>query len=498
MTIELTISSELRRASAAPLARLVENHFASRLFQQDPTLWGTAAYEEASRRLGWVDPFSESYRVFEETMELRDDLQNRSIDHIVLCGMGGSSLGPEVVAREAGVSLTVVDSTHPAVVRRALDCDLEHTAVVVSSKSGGTLETATHSEFFREAYLAAGLDPKSHIIYVTDPESPFASYAAEGYRVFLADPEVGGRYSALTAFGIVPTVLAGADMSRLLAQAQAARDTLRLDSEENPALRLAATIASGFPERYVLLLDECNADHWGLGEWIEQLIAESTGKEGKGFLPIALATDAHELTHPPVNSLHIAINDESSTTQGIIVTGSLGEQLLLWEVATAALGMLLDINPFDQPDVEAGKIAAHEVLSEGIEVDAGLEQVDDTELVASLQAALPPNGYVAIQAFVDPESSHGDYARQLRNALARSLGAPVALGWGPKYLHSTGQLHKGGPKLGVYLQLIDSALEDLKIPNLDVGLASLLWAQAGGDRNVLETRGRKVLVKRTE
>lgn len=494
MSIRLTVSSELERSAGVALARLLEGRFASRLFQKDASLWGTHAEEEASQRLGWVDPFGHSERVLREAEQLRDDLQRQSISHIVLCGMGGSSLGPEVIAREANVALTVVDSTHPAVMRRALDCELPHTAVVVSSKSGGTLETSTHSAFFREAFRTAGLDPTRHMIYVTDPGSPFENYAEEGYRVFLADPNVGGRYSALTAFGIVPTVLAGANMTRLLAEAKVARESLRLDSPENPALRLASALIGALPDRYVLLLAEHDDVRLGFGDWIEQLIAESTGKEGKGILPIALRSEAAELADPPANSLVINIGSDLTPSRGLSLTGTLGEQLLLWEVATAALGALLGINPFDQPDVEAAKIAAHAVLGQEIKLLPEDRVVHQSELVERIQVVLPSNGYVAIQAFVDPDSPRGDSVIELRDNLARELGAPVALGWGPRYLHSTGQLHKGGPALGVFLQVVDTASEDLMIPDEKNGLIELLHAQASGDRKVLESSGRIVLI----
>lgn len=494
MTINLTIASELELAGAQLLSELVETRFASRLFQQDATLWGPEARDEAAKRLGWVDTFQESNRVLVEAQRLRDHLQARAITNIVLCGMGGSSLGPEVIAREAGVTLTLVDSMHPHVIRQSLEGDLSRSAIVISSKSGGTLETLTHSELFREAYRAAGLDPTEHIIYVTDPGSPFAEFAHEGYRVFLSDPDVGGRFSALTAMGIVPAVLAGTDFSRILVDAKNSIEALQADSVENPALRLASVLASALPEKYVLLLAEAENKQWGLGDWIEQLVAESTGKNQIGILPIALPDSAYELSNPPGNSIIICLGQAAQASGDVTVDASLGEQLLLWEVATAALGALLRINPFDQPDVEAAKIAAREMLTESAGPVSSFSVLNEQAILDELRQALPPGGYVALQAFVDPESTHGDLARELRNSLAQSLQAPVALGWGPRYLHSTGQLHKGGPPLGVFLQIVDTTTEDLALPAQGTSLARLLLAQAGGDKNVLESRGRIVLV----
>lgn len=498
MTVQLSIQKELEQASQAPLRQLSEDHFASRLLSRDDTLWGKAAHDEASSRLGWVDPFAAAAQVLEEAIQLRDELRAHSIDRIVLCGMGGSSLGPEVIAREAGVQLVVLDSTHPDVVRHALAGDLARTAVVVSSKSGGTIETRSHAETFLAAFHSAGLDPRAHLFYVTDPGSPLSSEAERGYRVFLADPNVGGRFSALTSFGIVPTVLAGADMGRVLSDARDVHELLFADSLENPALRLAAAIAAALPQRYVLLLSEGNeggSQSWGLSDWIEQLVAESTGKEGVGVLPVALPVGAYELSTPPLHALTLRLNASASETAGIALTAPLGAQLLLWEVATAALGRLMRINPFDQPDVEAAKVAARSALQRTVESldEAGIAH--DDELIEQLKEAVPARGYVAIQAFVDRESALGARAALLRERLATELGVPVPLGWGPRYLHSTGQLHKGGPVLGAFVQLVDDSATELPIGGADTsaGFGALMRAQARGDREVLEDRGRTVL-----
>ena len=498
MTVQLSIRNELELAAQAPLRQLCEGHFASRLLSQDDTLWGEAARDEASMRLGWVDPFAAAEQVLEEATQLRDELRAHGIDRIVLCGMGGSSLGPEVIASEAEVQLVVLDSTHPDVVRHALAGDLTRTAVVVSSKSGGTIETRSHAETFLAAFLSAGLDPRAHVFYVTDPGSPLSTETEQGYRVFLADPNVGGRFSALTAFGIVPTVLAGADMGRVLAEARGVHELVFTDAPENPALRLAAAIAAALPQRYVLLLsesDENGSQSWGLSDWIEQLVAESTGKEGTGVLPVALPADAYELSAPPPHALAIGLNASANNeTVDIALGAPLGAQLLLWEVATAALGRIMRINPFDQPDVEAAKVAARSALQRVAEPLGDDEAAREDELIEQLKRAVSENGYVAIQAFVDRESALGARAVRLRERLAAELGVPIALGWGPRYLHSTGQLHKGGPALGAFVQLIDDAAKELPVgPETTAGFGALMRAQARGDREVLEDRGRTVL-----
>lgn len=485
-------------AHATLLSRLVDECFASRLFQRDATLWGAEAEAEASQRLGWVDPFERAEGIVAASLDIRAELSARGITNVVLCGMGGSSLGPEVIARASAVNLTLVDSTHPDVVRRALSNDLAHTVVVVSSKSGGTLETRSHAALFRDALQRASLDPTQHMIYVTDPGSPLAALEHDGYRVVLADPQVGGRFSALTAFGIVPTVLAGADLTKLLADARAASAELKLDSPQNPALRLASAIAAGLPERYVLLLVEAAKQQWGLGDWIEQLVAESTGKDGVGVLPIAVEARAPELDQLPQNStlVRLGFSDEvdAADADEIVVDAPLGSQIMLWEVTTAALGALMSINPFDQPDVESAKLAANASLAGGsLSVSSEGQTYSGHELIARLKGEVADNGYVAIQAFVDRESELGSYARELRSDIAEALGVPVALGWGPRYLHSTGQLHKGGPPLGTFVQIVHTGSSSLALPESETDIASLMRAQAYGDQSVLQSRGRVVL-----
>lgn len=490
---------------AAMLDRLVADRVASRLFAKDSTLWGDDAQREAAERLGWVDPFARSLPVLAEAEALRDALRVRGIDRIVLCGMGGSSLGPEVISRWAGTALELLDSTHPAAVRRRLAGDLARTAVVVSSKSGTTIETRSHLAAFEAAYAAAGLPAADHIVVVTDPGSDLERHARSfGYRCFLADPHVGGRFSALTAFGVVPSVLAGADMAQLLAQARAVHQSLSEDAVENPALLLASALASELPERYVVAVTDGEDAPWGLGEWIEQLVAESTGKQGRGVLPIALPPQAAEVVGALAERC-VGVRVRSTPPLGeplphrIEVSGALGAQLLLWETATAVLGHLLQIDPFNQPDVEAAKVAARAALAEASASQPAASQhgsdtkLHPTEVLSKLRDGAEPEGYVVVQAYLDPEGGLVEKLAQLREGLARELGVPVALGWGPRYLHSTGQMHKGGQQLGVFLQLLDRAAPELEIPGSASGFGALIHAQARGDRHVLTGQGRTVV-----
>lgn len=493
MKTNLSIGDALQTAATPILERLRDDRVASRLFSKDASLWGPAAEAEAANRLGWVDPFRRAEVVLAEALELREELRARSIDDVVLCGMGGSSLGPEVVAERFGSPLTILDSTHPAEVLRALDRDLSRTVVVVSSKSGSTLETASHAEVFRHAFVDVGLDPTEHIVFVTDPGSPLESKREAGYRVFLADPHIGGRFSVLSAFGIVPTVLAGADTESIIAEAEAELASFQQDTSENPALRLAAAIAGLLPKRFAMLLRDEQESRWGLDQWIEQLVAESTGKDGKGVLPISLPENAPELTALPENALLVRLGSEARGPYEIGVQGSLGGQLMLWEVATAALGRIIGINPFDQPDVEAAKVAARAVMQDASERGVLTDVVDEQEILATLQAMVPQSGYLSIQAFVDRDSAAAERISSLRNQLAEQFGVPVSLGWGPRYLHSTGQFHKGGPQVGAFLQFVDTEAASIEVPGEPTRFGSLMCAQAHGDRDVLEQRGRPVL-----
>lgn len=504
MSIGVSCAAALTSTSAfqAALDSLVRDQVASRMYAFDSTLWGEAAQPEASIRLGWTDVEPAARELIPAIEQLRSDLASKGIDRIVLCGMGGSSLAPAVITRRAGVELTMLDSTHPAAVRRALEGDLARTAVVVSSKSGNTIETRSHLATFENAFREAGLEIGDRVIIVTDPGSPLDQESrAAGRIVFNADPNVGGRFSALTAFGLVPSGLAGVDIAALVAEAVEVRDSLAQDAAENPALQLAAALAAGLPERYILAArSDADAD-WSLGAWIEQLIAESTGKEGRGVLPISLPDSAPEFSGAaPSNVLPVELSADpavqvTSLAPALAVGGTLGAHFLLWETATSALGRLMEIDPFNQPDVESAKIAARAALanaaSGGDPVAHGRVPTPE-ELLSELRAALPENGYVAIHAFLDPGATHAATLRDLRDRLAASLGAPVALGWGPSYLHSTGQLHKGGPTSGVYLQFTDLNPGSLAIPGLDSTFEELIASQSRGDHDVLVDRGRPV------
>ncbi|MGH3872713.1 MAG: glucose-6-phosphate isomerase [Pseudonocardiaceae bacterium] len=488
--------------------KLVAERVASALVRQDPTLWGPQAQPEAARRLAWV-ALPQTSRPLLATIEaLRADLHSGGIDRVVLAGMGGSSLAPEVICATDQVTLTVLDTTDPGQVADALAGDLERTVLVVSSKSGSTVETDSHRRIFAAAFAAAGLDPAAHLVVVTDPGSPLQQ-TAEGYRaVITADPDVGGRYSALTAFGLVPAGLAGADIGNLLDDAAAVAPLLAADDPANPALRLAAALAAGHAAGAdKVVLADTGSGIAGFGDWAEQLIAESTGKDGTGLLPVVVEGPAAAgFADSGPDAIPVAIGP-GVPTAAVAVTGTLGAQLLLWEHATAVVGRLLGINPFDQPDVEAAKVAARARLDgttkpEPAFVDgavavhpvgdwlpAGVTTVRDA--LRALVAATPQRGYLAVQAYLDRIADAS--AAVLRSELTRRTQLQTTFGWGPRFLHSTGQYHKGGAQNGAFLQLTGAVDEDIPVPGTAFSLGDLQRAQAVGDAEVLAARGRPVL-----
>ena len=517
-SLSVSASGAAATAVADHVPTLVADGVAGRLFAQDPTLWGEAAESEAAERLSWVGLARTSRHLVGEVGAMREELREQGVDRVLLCGMGGSSLAPEVICGTAGVPLVVLDSSHPDVVRDAA-VNLDRTVVVVSSKSGSTVETDSQRRVLEQAFTDAGIDPASRIVVVTDPGSPLEEDArAKGQRVVTADPAVGGRYSALTAFGLVPSGLAGADVEALLDDAETVGDLLAEDDEANPALRLGAAMAGTEPLRDKLYLVDHGTSVRGLGDWAEQLLAESTGKDGRGLLPVVLP--APETFPPPEDATVVRLVADDDGDEGpaptdapstVDVGGSLGAQFLLWEAATAVAGRLLGINPFDQPDVESAKQAARDLMSSAgtatATVDAAAGPVEISHLggdwlggadtvpaaVDALLAQLDPaHGYVAVMAYLDREGD-APFAGVV-DALAARVRRPVTFGWGPRFLHSTGQYHKGGPRTGVYIQVTDRPREDLPVPGREFTLGEFIAAQAGGDAAVLAERGRPVLV----
>ncbi|MBD8023997.1 glucose-6-phosphate isomerase [Microbacterium gallinarum] len=521
MSFEIHLSGHVKSVVDETLPGLVASLVASGITAGDGSLWGPEAEEEASKRLGWVQAVTVSRPLVPQIEALRRELAAKGVTRVVLAGMGGSSLAPEVIAQTAGVPLVILDSTAPGQVLAAIDGDaqqgdLSKTVLVVSSKSGSTVETDSAKRAFEAAFRDLGIDPVERIVVVTDPGSPLDQAArADGYTVFNADPTVGGRYSALTAFGLVPAGLAGVDIAEILDEAEATLLEVAIDSPDNPALVLAAAIAGGEPRRDKLGLVTDGTHIVGLPDWIEQLVAESTGKQGTGILPVVLLPVSPEVESVPSDLQIVRLVDEAKKFHlfehhngEVLVSGSLGAQFVVWEYATAIAGKMLGINPFDQPDVESAKIAARGLLdarpeptepaftAEGVEV-----RVSDPELAVSgtvagvldaLWSRLPADGYVSIQAYVNRLEL--DQLTGLRELVAADSGRPTTFGWGPRFLHSTGQFHKGGPANGVFLQILERTDTDLEIPDRPFTFGRLIQAQAAGDASVLaDGHGRPVV-----
>jgi glucose-6-phosphate isomerase len=511
-TLSYDATGAARQAHEQHLPALLADKVATRIFAKDATLWGPDAEAESSVRLGWVEAATVSQPLVADILALRDALRSEGVSRIVLCGMGGSSLAPEVIAGTAGVELTVLDSTDPEQVATALADRLTETAIVVSSKSGSTLETDSQRRIFEHAFTEAGIDAKSRIIIVTDPGSPLDKSAREaGYRaVFNADPNVGGRYSALTAFGLVPSGLAGVDIQAFLDEAEEAAEVLNEDSAENIGLALGAALGGTNPLRNKIVIAEDGSGIAGFADWAEQLIAESTGKLGTGVLPVVAGPASPEATlgAPDVLVIRLVAADADIELgeNEVAIAGGLPTQMMAWEFATAVAGRLLGINPYDQPDVEAAKVAARGLLDAqpeptpaaftdgAIEVRGG-EWLGGAgtaaEAVSALLGELRPDSYLSVQAYFDRLA----YAslEGIRDQLAAHSQRPVTFGWGPRFLHSTGQFHKGGPAIGVFLQVTAAAETDLPIPGLPFSFGELISAQAAGDAQVLSEHGRPVL-----
>ena len=511
---DLALSAAAQSSFNSVIDDLVADRIASRLTAHDPTLWGPDAESEASIRLAWTDLGESSRPLISEIEALHTEFNSRGLTHVVLCGMGGSSLAPEVICATAGVDITVLDSSDPDQVRQALADRLETSIVVVSSKSGGTVETDSQKRAYEQALRDAGRDPADHLVIVTDPGSPLDESArADGYHVVNANPHVGGRYSALTAFGLVPSGLAGAPIAALLDEASSAADDLGADSPNNPAIRLGTLMgiaATTGVDKLVI----ADATGNGLGNWIEQLVAESTGKLGKGILPVVVpSADAPNFAPSTADSVLISIGGPLATEPasgfGGSVTAPPGAQLLLWECATAIAGRIIGIDPFNQPDVEYAKEAARGLLDGGgahteadfvdgniaVYASDGLLPEGTATIADAIDELLlrvdPGHGYIAIQAYVNRHGS--PEMPRTREKLALRTGRPTTFGWGPRFLHSTGQYHKGGPEQGAFLQITCDPELDLDIPGRPFTFGEFRDAQAVGDGHVLAEHGRPVL-----
>ena len=437
-----------------------------RIWERDPTVW--TGHDEA-HWLGWLD---EPLRMRERVSELAEFAAGvaADADDVVLLGMGGSSLAPEVLRRAFERDrFHVLDTTHPKAIRRLADAlDLSRTVFVAASKSGTTLETRSHLDLFWERAGKEG----ARFAAITDPGSELEALAKErGFRaVFSGEPTVGGRYSALSPFGLVPGALMGIDLDRLLDGAEGTLDACRV-AEDNPGLALGLALGTAWQEGRDKVIPQPNPHGFGL--WVEQLLAESTGKNGRGLVPA------------PDESPDGA--DRQAREVKLAEPYDLGAEFFRWEFATAVAGAILEINPFDQPNVQEAKDRTNEILSgHGRGQSPDMAEGDVDGLVAQAR----PGDYVAIQAFVDPAEE--ERLQPLVERVRAATDCVVTFGLGPRYLHSTGQLHKGGAPIGCFLQVVDETGEELPIPGRKFGFGRLIAAQAAGDYGALKERGRPV------
>ena len=539
-------------AVEARLDRLDAERFGERLWARDTSLWGEdpAHRRVAGNRLGWLEVAGKMQRDAAELRAFASEIWQAGFTRAVLLGMGGSSLAPEMLATTFGAAhdglpLTVLDNTSPAAVRAVAQAhDPRHTLFIVSSKSGGTLEVASFEKYFF-AWVSAALGDGAgqSFVAITDPGTKLETLAvARGYRRTFSNPaDIGGRYSALSFFGMVPAALLGMDLDALLATAlgegQAARSAV--GAREVPGLVIGAALGelalAGRNKLRLVLGDEIAA----LGGWVEQLIAESTGKQGRGIVPVAdevlgapelygadsvfVAISAEPFGAPVEEKLR-ALTDAGQPLLRWTLPGleHLGAEFLRWEIATATAGAVLEVDPFDEPNVTEAKQATQAALAEflsegsfppgyalanagGMEIEAPVSIADaleprledarnPAEWPAALLTMARAGDYVALCAYLHRTPERHERLQRLRHAFRAAGALATTLGYGPRFLHSTGQLHKGGPNAGLFVQLTADEGAELPIPGERYGFGALRRAQAAGDYEVLE-RGRRRLMR---
>lgn len=473
----------VKDAAHAALGELEAKHALERLHDGDHTLWQDDP-TEVSDRLGWLGVGEEmGYRTV-ELGDFAEHVVDAGLDHAVLLGMGGSSLFPEVLNRTFGAApgrlpLTVLDTTDPTAIARV---DPERALFIAASKSGTTIETRTQLDHF---WGLTGANSAQFAV-VTDPDSDLAhlGHARSMRAVFENRPDIGGRYSALSLFGMVPGALLGVQLGAILDRAA--------DVDHEEGVRLGAAIGAAARAGRDKLTFVLPPEIASFGLWLEQLVAESTGKRGTGIVPIA----GEPLGSPDVygNDRFFVSFGPAAGLDAVAAAGhpvielaygdrlDVGAHVLLWEIAVAISGAVLGINPFDQPDVAAAKAATNRVLADGL---PSIDAVKTSELLDQVR----PGDYVAIQLFGDPDHPEMHVMHRARQAIRDRYRVATTFGMGPRFLHSTGQLHKGGPPTGVFIQMVGVAKQDVPIPGREFGFSTLIQAQAAGDLQTLHERG---------
>lgn len=488
----------------AVAARWTTDDLMARLWNRDPTVWFDPPRQEIDNRLGWLDLPTSSRTLVGTVTDLAAEARSLGITDVVLCGMGGSSLAPEVFAAtlprpEGSPKLTVIDTTHPdAVADVTARIDPATTWFVISSKSGGTLETTSLFHHFWSVARSAVSDQGTHFIAVTDPGSSLETAARDrGFRaVVLADPDVGGRYSALSAFGLVPVGITGVDIATLLDRGADAAHSCRSNVPllDNPGFLIGATLGTSAARGSDIARFEAHTPLAALPVWIEQLIAESTGKEQRGIIPVAdgpLPANARGVVN-----VSIGRTTDPDADIGIRVDDAhdVAAVMYILEFATAIAGEVIGIHPFDQPDVQLAKSLAHRAMEGSLPASSvTVYRVGDASTRPEITQLTDGARYVAIQAYVAPTPATTRALEGLRAAIVERLGVMTTTGYGPRFLHSTGQLHKGGPPGGTYVQIVDTPSATVAVEESDFSFNELIAGQAAGDRAALSDRDRHVL-----
>lgn len=526
MTLEThrSFPSELQSLVNAAGARLSASHAVERLWAHDHRLWKQDP-TDITNRLGWLTIIEYMKDRTEELRAFATSAKKRGVRDVVLLGMGGSSLGPEVLRASFGSSrgfprLWVLDSTIPGWVRQVTQAiDPARSLFILASKSGGTIEVMSlFAHFWEHVHKTPGNQGGEQFIAITDPGTGLEKLAAEHqfWRIFTSPPDIGGRYSVLSYFGLVPAALMGIDVTQLLTRAAAMAQACRIQPPlgQNPGADLGATMAAlaQAGRNKVTLITSPQIDSFGL--WAEQLLAESTGKEGTGLIPVAnepIVSATSYGTDRLFVYLRLKGDQNRQLDRQIAGLARQGHPILIltlqdrydlaaeffrWEVATALAGHLLKIHPFDQPNVQESKDNTARVL-ETIQSTGRLPKqttVTAAQASAQIKRQCLPGAYVAILAYTTPSSKIEQAIRSLRRALVSHHNVATTAGYGPRYLHSTGQLHKGGPKSGLFLQLVDPMILDFRIPGKPYTFRTLAQAQAAGDIQALQAHGQQAIV----
>lgn len=520
----MSVSLELRLGAHGDTVanRLVawgDEEILERVWSRDHTVWVEEPVPELTNRLGWLDLPQRLAGLIPDLEDFAAGLRRDDIRDVVVLGMGGSSLAPEVFATTFGSApgfpeLRVLDSTHPsAVISLASQIDVARTVFIVASKSGTTIEPLSFMEYFWNLVEAGSDEPGQHFVATTDPGSQLEELAQtrQFRRIFLAPAEVGGRYSALTEFGMVPAAAIGLDLHAMQGAARVAQEDHAAQSIVATAAgcRLGAALGELAAAGRDKVTFVTSSDLAALPAWIEQLIAESTGKDGKGIVPIAgerlgpLDVYGDDRFFVSIATASEAIDpaqfgDHPYATIVLDDLADIGAVMYIFEMATALAGQVIGIQPFDQPDVQLAKELARDAMGGNLDT-SGVEEIDALNpelktLVAEWLEQANPGDYVGINAFLEPTKEHREILDAARIAVRDGTRLATTLDFGPRFLHSTGQLHKGGPDIGVFLEVIDHPQIELAVPTADYGFAELVSAQALGDYSALRQRGRRAML----